>query len=83
MLLLHLLLFLRIGSVLNLCQGELLLRFIRTLTHFDHTMECSHVFLHDIIQYMKLEIFVALVCHYLVAALSDVIEYHCPLYMAI
>ena len=53
------------------------------LLHLDHAMECRHLFFHAPLKPMELGIFVALVFQDLIFVLSDVIEYHYPLYTGI
>ena len=48
-----------------------------------HTTKCGHIFLHALLHLMELENFVALVFQHIIFVLSDVIEYHFPLYAGI
>ena len=51
-----------------------------SLLRLNHTLKCRHGFLHDPLQPVELDNFVALVSQYLIVVLSDAIEYNCPFY---
>ena len=64
-------------------QGAFFLRYTILFLCLNHTLKCRHEFLYAPLQPMEPESFIDLVSRDLIVILSDVIEYHYPLYTVI